>query len=230
MIKHNYSRVLVTRNCDLKIDDLIDSLDNVVGRNSKHLQESIRRSRPGDSIDCHLADDHVAVASNSIQNSVSNTTLERERHLLYPDITAWTHLWIVILHSDDPSITSSSIVLNSLDVQRLDGEGVHDSDVDTSLCKGVSSLESFKESDSSSHHQHLVIVRLPQDLGLSNLKLFVIGIDNWSGRAGHTDEANLQLLSSISVSEIRARWCGSSKNLCLCPPNQQYLCCVFRNK
>ena len=183
---------MVTRNCDLKLDDLVDSLDNVVGRNSKHLQESIRGSRSGDSIDCHLAHNHVAIASNSIQNSISNTTLKGGCEYLFHDISKESDLWIVILHSDHSAIASSSIVLDSLDVKWLDGEWVHDPDVDSCLSKGVSRLESFKESDPSSHHQHLVIVRLPQDLGLAHLKLLIIGIDNRSSRTRNTDEANLK--------------------------------------
>ena len=40
-------------------------------------------------------------------------------------------LWVVILHGDDPPVTGCSVVLHGGDVERLDGEGVHHTDVDS---------------------------------------------------------------------------------------------------
>ena len=59
----------------LHLDDIIDSLDNIVGRDTKHLQESIRRSRPWNIVDCKLLNNHVAIGGNSIQYCISNTSL-----------------------------------------------------------------------------------------------------------------------------------------------------------
>ena len=40
-------------------------------------------------------------------------------------------LWVVILHRDDPPVAGGSVVLDGGDVERLDGEGVHHTDVDS---------------------------------------------------------------------------------------------------
>ena len=37
----------------------------------------------------------------------------------------------MILHGDDPPVTGCSVVLHGGDVERLDGEGVHHTDVDS---------------------------------------------------------------------------------------------------
>ena len=40
-------------------------------------------------------------------------------------------LWVVILHRDDSPVAGGSVVLDGGDVERLDGEGVHHTDVDS---------------------------------------------------------------------------------------------------
>ena len=37
----------------------------------------------------------------------------------------------MILHGDDPPVTSGGIVLHGSDVEGLDGEGIHHTDVDS---------------------------------------------------------------------------------------------------
>ena len=41
------------------------------------------------------------------------------------------HLRVVILHGDDPPTAGGGVVLHGGDVERLDGEGVHHTDVYT---------------------------------------------------------------------------------------------------
>ena len=49
--------------------------------------------------------------------------------------TFCSNLRVVILHSDDPPATGSSIVLDGGDVKRLDSEGVQHTDVDSLIMK-----------------------------------------------------------------------------------------------
>ena len=67
-LHYNYSGTL-------QLDNIIDSIDNVVGGDTKHLQEGIRRSRPWNIVDCKLLNNHVAIGGNSIQYCISNTSL-----------------------------------------------------------------------------------------------------------------------------------------------------------
>ena len=59
------------------------------------------------------------------------------------------------------------------------------------LSQRVSSLDCFMKSNSSSHHQDLVRVRLPHNLGLADSEDLVIGIDHRGGGAADTEETDL---------------------------------------
>ena len=99
----------------------------------------------------------------------------------------------MILNSDDPSVTGGGVVLHGLDVQRLDGEGVHNPDVDPRLLEAVGSLEGLVQGHPGADHQHLVRVGLAEDLGFANGELLIIAVDNRGGGAAHTEEADLEL-------------------------------------
>ena len=59
------------------------------------------------------------------------------------------------------------------------------------LSQRVSSLDCFMKSNSSSHHQDLIRVRLPHNLGLADSEDLVIGIDHRGGRPADSEEADL---------------------------------------
>ena len=59
------------------------------------------------------------------------------------------------------------------------------------LSQRVSSLDCFMKSNSSSHHQDLIRVRLPHNLGLADSEDLVIGIDHRGGGPAHTEETDL---------------------------------------
>ena len=59
------------------------------------------------------------------------------------------------------------------------------------LSQRVSSLDCFMKSNSSRHHQDLIRVRLPDNLGLADSEDLVIGIDHRGGGTAHTEETDL---------------------------------------
>ena len=59
------------------------------------------------------------------------------------------------------------------------------------LSQRVSSLDCFMKSNSRSHHQHLIRVRLPHNLGLAHSEDLVIGIDHRGGGPADSEEADL---------------------------------------
>lgn len=118
-------------------------------------------------------------------------------------ITIFCYLGIVILNSDDPSVTGGSVVLHGLDVQRLDGEGVHHSDVDPGLLEGVGGLEGLVQGHPGADHQHLVRVRLAENLGFADGELLIIGVYDRGGGAAHTKEADLEPENKIQTRHLR---------------------------
>ena len=56
------------------------------------------------------------------------------------------------------------------------------------------------KSNSSSHHQDLIRVRLPDNLGLADSEDLVIGIDHRGGRSAHTEETDLA--EKIDITDI----------------------------
>ena len=44
-------------------------------------------------------------------------------------------LWVVILHGDDSPAAGGSVVLHGRDVEGLDGEGIHHTDVDSLITR-----------------------------------------------------------------------------------------------
>ena len=77
----------------LELDDVVDGLDDVVGGDAEHLEElgggpgpgndndndndndNEIRPGPGHGVDGELPDDHVAVRGDSVQHSVTQTSL-----------------------------------------------------------------------------------------------------------------------------------------------------------
>ena len=60
------------------------------------------------------------------------------------------------------------------------------------LSQRVSSLDCFMKSNPSRHHQDLIRVRLPDNLGLADSEDLVIGIDHRGGGPAHTEETDLE--------------------------------------
>ena len=67
-----------------------------------------------------------------------------------------SYLRVVILDGDDSPVAGGGVVLHGLDVQGLDGEGVHHADVDPGLLQDVGCLERLVQRHTGAHHQDLV--------------------------------------------------------------------------
>ena len=77
---------------------------------------------------------------------------------------------IVILYSDDSATSLSGAADDGFGVDRFDGEGVDDADVDPSLGQLIGRLEGFHQGDAGTDHCHLVAVRLSDDLYMHSTK------------------------------------------------------------
>ena len=59
----------------LKLDDVVDGLDDVVGGDPEHLEQLCGRPGPRHRVHGQLPHDHVAVGRHRVQHSVADTTL-----------------------------------------------------------------------------------------------------------------------------------------------------------
>ena len=78
------------------------------GRDPEHLEELGRGSGARNAVDCQLLDHDVTEGSHGGEHGVSEPALG-----------------VVVLHGHDAASALSGILLDRLDVDRLDGEGVH---------------------------------------------------------------------------------------------------------
>merc|ERR1712098_920639 len=92
----------------LQLQDILHSSDNAGRGDSKHLQQFHGRSRSRYSVHSQFLDDDIPLRGSGFEYSIPNTSL-----------------WVVVLYSDHPSVTCSSILDDCLGIKRLDGEGVH---------------------------------------------------------------------------------------------------------
>ena len=157
----------------LLLHDILNSANNGVGADAVLFDEHLWWARSWHLADREALQNDVTRASGNIGNSAAEAAL-----------------WIVVFNGHNFATAFPRILEDSLLVERFDGEGIHYPDIDSRGFQGLGRNHCLLKSDTGADEQHLVVRAALDDIGLPNLELEVIFIDDWRGRPVEPDESD----------------------------------------
>ena len=103
---------------------------------------------------------------------------------------AETALGIVVFNGDYSATALPGILEDGLLVERFDGEGIHHPHLYSRGFQGLGCEHRLLKGDAGANDECLVVGTTLDDVGLPDLKLEVVFVDDWRGRPAEPDERN----------------------------------------
>ena len=157
----------------LRLHYILNSAHNGVGADAVLLDEHLRRAGSWHLADREALQYDVTRASGNISNSAAEAAL-----------------WIVVFDGHNFATAFPRILEDGLLVEGFDGKGIHNPDINSRGFQGLGCNHCLLKSDTGSNEKHLVVRAALDDIGLPNLELEVIFIDDWRGRPVEPDESD----------------------------------------
>lgn len=98
-----------------------------------------------------------------------------------------TAFWGVFFNNEELVVGGLSGFAEGLDIDWLDGEEIDDSDTDVLASEGLGSVQGFDDGDTGRGNGDDILVRLEEDLSLSDLELLVVGVEELRVGSGGSD-------------------------------------------